>query len=73
MASDPGLPRPQLTMADLTRWEESGAAWRTIDVDDRRAVVELCACTGEPVDVVSGEAPELIAFVRARRAHPRLG
>jgi hypothetical protein len=63
--------RPTLTLADLVRWEDSGATWRTLEVGDRIAVVELCTCLGEPVDVLSGEAPELIGFVRERRAHPR--
>ena len=33
---------------------------------DDRAVVELCSCSGEPMDVVEGDAPELIEFARAR-------
>ena len=50
------------------RWEDSGATWRALEVSDKRAVVELCTCYGEPVDVLSGDAPELIEFVRAHRA-----
>ena len=30
------------------------------------AVVELCTCYGEPVDMLASQAPEVIAFVRAR-------
>jgi hypothetical protein len=59
--------RPAVTVEDLTRWEAHGAFWRAVEVSDERAVVELCTCYGEPVDMVRSEAPELIAFVRARR------
>jgi hypothetical protein len=63
----PGAPdalRPTLTLADLQRWQESGATWRALEVTDERAVVELCTCTGEPVDLLTGAGPELVAFVR---------
>jgi hypothetical protein len=52
---------------DLRRWEEHGAMWRALEVSDDRAVVELCACHGEPVDVVQSEDVEFIAFVRQHR------
>jgi hypothetical protein len=58
--------RPTLTVADLERWEENGASWRALEVSDERAVVELCTCYGEPVDMLAGDEPELIEFVRAR-------
>ncbi len=57
-------PRPTLTLADLERWQEGGASWRALEVTDEHAVVELCTCYGEPVDVLTGEQPELVAFVR---------
>jgi hypothetical protein len=60
--------RPSLTIADLVRWEENGATWRTLELSDERAVVQLCTCYGEPLDMLQGESPELIEFVRARRA-----
>ena len=59
--------RPTLTLADLRRWEDSGATWRALEVKDDRAVVELCSCMGEPVDTQIGDEPDLIAFVRAHR------
>jgi hypothetical protein len=66
--------RPQPTrrgtlysLADLQRWEDSGATWRALDVGPEGALIELCTCYGEPVDVVRGEASELIEFIRARR------
>lgn len=50
----------------LARWEDSGATWRVLEVDDRRAVVQLCACTGEPVERLRSDDPRLIAHVRGR-------
>ncbi|HEY2770236.1 MAG TPA: hypothetical protein VGI87_06695 [Solirubrobacteraceae bacterium] len=58
----------QITVADLERWEEHGATWRTLELSPGRAVVELCTCYGEPVDRLEGTAPELVAFVRERRS-----
>ena len=63
-----GSVRPPLTAEDLRRWEDNGATWRALEISDERAVVELCTCSGEPVDTLQGEAPELIEFVRAHRA-----
>jgi hypothetical protein len=60
--------RPPLTLEALQQWEDSGATWQALEVSDERAVVELCTCYGEPVDRLQGESPELIEFVRARRA-----
>jgi hypothetical protein len=58
--------RPQITVEDLRRWEDNGATWRPLEVSDERAVVELCTCYGEPVDMLQSGEPELIAFVRSR-------
>jgi hypothetical protein len=58
--------RSGLTVAELEDWELHGAVWRPLVVTDDRAVVELCSCTGEPMDVVEGDSPELIEFVRTR-------
>jgi hypothetical protein len=63
-----GPDRPRLTKADLERWQESGATWRALEITDQSAVVELCTCTGEPVDVLAGSGDELVEFVRAARA-----
>jgi hypothetical protein len=62
----PDAPRPTLTLADLQRWQDSGATWRALEVTDEQAVVELCTCTGEAVDLLAGAGPELVAFVRER-------
>jgi hypothetical protein len=60
--------RAPVTIEDLERWVQHGAIWRTVEVSDRRAVVELCTCHGEPVDMAQSDEPELIEFVRAHRA-----
>jgi hypothetical protein len=57
----------EITVEDLERWEEHGATWRTLELSDERAVVELCTCYGEPVDQLQSEKPDLIEFVRS---HP---
>jgi hypothetical protein len=60
-------PRTPLTVAELEHWVDSGATWRAVEIEDRRAVVELCTCYGEPVDLREGAGDELIEYVRARR------
>jgi hypothetical protein len=37
-------------------------------VSEERAALELCSCSGEAVDLVQSEDPELIEYVRARGA-----
>jgi hypothetical protein len=56
--------RPTVTVEELERWTDHGAQWRALELSDDRAVVELCTCYGEPVDVVEGATAELIAYVR---------
>jgi len=50
----------------LERWEEHGALWRAVSVGDEHAVVDLCTCTGEPVERLESDDPELIRFLRDR-------
>jgi hypothetical protein len=64
MAERPSDERPVLTVNDLERWTDNGAQWRPLEVSDELAVVELCTCYGEPVDVVQGRSAALIAYVR---------
>ncbi len=56
--------RPTVTVEDLERWTDHGAQWRALELTDERAVVELCTCYGEPVDVVESATTEVIAYVR---------
>ena len=62
--------RPSITVAELEDWELNGATWRPVEVSRTHVVVELCTCYGEAVDVVEGDAPELIEYVRSRRDAP---
>jgi hypothetical protein len=52
----------------LRRWEDHGAVWRAVHVSDDRAIVDLCACTGEPVDRLESSDPDLIRYLRERPA-----
>ena len=58
--------RPTITIAALERWEDNGALWRTTELTADRVVVELCTCSGEPVDALASQDPALIEFVRRR-------
>lgn len=51
-------------IAILERWEDNGAMWRAVHVSDAKVIVDLCTCTGEPVDRLESTDPELIGFVR---------
>jgi hypothetical protein len=57
---------PETPVERLERWEDFGAVWRTLEVSDERAVVQLCTCHGEPVDRLESDDPALVAYVRAR-------
>ena len=54
------------TIAELEDWERNGARWRALELSKERAVVELCTCYGETVDVVESDDPDFIMFVRTR-------
>ena len=55
------------TVAELEDWELSGAFWQPVEITPERAVIDLCACSGEPMDRVESEDPQLIEFVRTHR------
>jgi hypothetical protein len=50
----------------LRRWELSGATWRVITRTARHAEVELCTCTGEPMQRLVSEDPRLLEFLAER-------
>ena len=60
------MPRPA-TIAELRDWTLNGATWEPVEISHGRAIVELCTCHGERVDVVESEDPQFIQFVRAHR------
>jgi hypothetical protein len=55
------------TVDYLKDWELHGATWRAIEVTDEHAVIELCSCSGEPMDLVEGDDARLIDYVRGHR------
>ena len=63
-----GAPSSDSGLTVLRDWEDAGAAWRVATLTPERAVVMLCACTGEPVDRLESSDPELIAYLRKRAA-----
>jgi hypothetical protein len=64
---DPDGGRP-LTVQDLERWVSFGAAWRLAEISDRRAVVDLCQCTGELVERRESSDPMVLEYLRNHRA-----
>jgi hypothetical protein len=54
-----------LTVEYLERWVLSGAHWRVVELTDQRACVDLCACTGEPVERLQSADPTVIGYLRA--------
>jgi hypothetical protein len=61
---------PAGTIEYLKDWELHGATWRALQISDQRAVIELCSCTGEPMDRIDSDEPELIEFLRAHPSGP---
>lgn len=55
---------PSLTIGDLERWVRSGAHWRLVEISKECAVVEMCACTGEPMERVETDDPTMIDYLR---------
>jgi hypothetical protein len=48
----------------LQQWEDGGAVWRVIALGPEHVSIDLCACTGEPVDRLDSSDPELLEYVR---------
>ncbi|HWC87952.1 MAG TPA: hypothetical protein VG388_15570 [Solirubrobacteraceae bacterium] len=59
-----------VSIEDLERWELAGAHWRVVDITSDHVVVDLCACTGEPVERVESGEPAVISYVRMRDQDP---
>ncbi len=57
---------PDTPVEKVTRWEDFGALVRVRHLSDACAVLDLCTCTGEPVERMESEDPELIALLRRR-------
>jgi hypothetical protein len=59
-----------LTIDALERWVLFGAQWRIVELSSARAVVNLCTCTGEPVERLESEDPAVIGYVRTAQCAP---
>lgn len=53
-----------LTLEQLDRWVLSGAHWRVVDISNQAVLVDLCACTGEPVERRQSTDPAVIDYLR---------
>jgi hypothetical protein len=56
-------PRP-LTIEELDHWVLFGGTWRTLQVVEGHATVELCTCTSEAVERRETSDPRVIARLR---------
>jgi hypothetical protein len=59
-----------VTIDDLERWVLNGAHWRLVDISSEHASVEMCSCTGEPMDRVTSDDPAVIGYLRTARSEP---
>ena len=59
--------RPPLTVEELERWVAFGATWRVVTISDRRAIIDLCQCTGERVEQRASSDPIVVEYLRS---HP---
>jgi hypothetical protein len=57
---------PESPIDTLDRWEDCGAIWRARSVSETEAVVDLCSCTGEPVDQLRSDDPALLSYLAER-------
>ena len=56
-------------VAELQRWEDSGAVWSVVSLRDGRVTVALLRCdAGEEVDRFTSEDPRLLDFIGDRYA-----
>ena len=57
-------------LENLESWTLSGGRWRVVSISDQQAVVDLCACTGEPMERLESDDPTVIAHLRSIAFHP---
>jgi hypothetical protein len=58
----------RVTIDELEQLAQSRAHWRVVDISHDHAVVDICACTGEPMERVESGDPAVISYLRT--AHP---
>ena len=52
---------------DLESWTDHGAVYRVLELRDGHALVQLCSCTGEPVELLEWDDPQLIAYLMEKQ------
>jgi hypothetical protein len=53
-----------VSIEDLEGWVIAGAHWRVVDISRDHAVVDMCSCTGEPMERVESDDPAVIGYLR---------
>ena len=59
-----GNVRSAFRLSELEDWELHGATWRAVELGPERILLELCSCSGEPMDLVQSNDRKLIEYVR---------
>jgi hypothetical protein len=54
----------QHLLENLENWTLSGGRGRIVSISNKRAVVDLCTCTGEPMERLESDDPAVIANLR---------
>jgi hypothetical protein len=54
----------------LERWEAAGATWRVQVLTESLAIVELCTCHGEPIEILRSSDPALLRRLTAEGDSP---
>ena len=54
---------PPLNPPVLEQWTLFGGHWRVIEISREHATVELCACTGEPLERLKTRDAETIRYL----------
>ena len=59
----------QVTIPELDDWELGGANWHPVEFERGRVVIDMCSCTGERMERVASQDPEVIEYVRTHEGH----
>lgn len=55
----------------LERWQLSGGTWRVTSISDGAAEIDLCTCSGEPVERLRSTDPAFVELAREHEPAPR--
>jgi hypothetical protein len=54
---------PTVTIGELERWVLFGAQWRVAGRSRNHVLIDLCTCTGEPVERREAREPDVVGYV----------